>query len=120
MVLERDGLEPIARDDVEMDVLHRLAGRLAVVLQDVEAVAGKRVLDVRRDLLDARDDGGKRRVRRVEKTLRVLLWNHEDVALRERIDVEVGEDYIVLVNLEARNLACCYRAENAVVLHGVL
>ena len=100
-----------------MDVLHGLACRLAVVLEDVEAVAGKRFLDVGRDLLDACDDGGKRRVGRIEKPFRVFLWNHEDMTLREWIDVEVGENDIVLVDLEARNLACGDRAENAVVLH---
>ena len=62
MVLERDGLHAVTRNNVEVNVLHGLACGLTVVLENVETVAGKRFLDMRRDLLDACDDGGKSRV----------------------------------------------------------
>ena len=49
----------------------------------------------------------------------MLLWDHKDVSLGKRIDVEIGEDEIVLVDLEARDLPGGYGAEYAVVLHAV-
>ena len=117
VALEDQRFTDVAWHDVEVKVLHRLPRRLAVVLQDVEAVARERRLEVRRDLLDAPNDVRQRRVRRIEQPLAVRLGNDERVALAKRVDVEIGQDQLVLVDLEARDFAGGDGAENAVVRH---
>ena len=86
-------------------------------MENVEAVTGQRGLEMRRDFLDARDDRGQRLLLGVEQTLGMRLRDHERVALGERVDVEIGDDLLVFVDLEARDLALGDRTENAVVLH---
>ena len=56
VVLKDDRLHAVTRHDVEVDVLHRLSGGFAVVLQDVESVAPKRRLQMRSDFPYARND----------------------------------------------------------------
>lgn len=100
-----------------MEVADGLPGVFAVVLQDVESIAGQGGLEVGRHLLHARDDGGENIVAGIEQSSRMGLRDHEGVALRKGIDVEVGEHEVVLVDLEARYLAVGDRAEDAVVPH---
>ena len=105
---------------VEVHVMHGLPGCLTVVLQHVEAVAAEHLLDVRRNPLHAHDHCGQRLVAGVQKALRMELWNHKHMPLRERIYVQVGEDYVILVDLKARNLAVGDGAKDTVVSHGTL
>ena len=67
VALEGEGLAGVAGDYVEMKVHDGLPRRLAVVLQDVEPVAAKAVLDMRRNPLHPRDKRGKRLVGGVEQ-----------------------------------------------------
>jgi len=115
LALRRPG---VTGNDVEVDVEDALPGGLAVVLQDVEAVAAERVLQMGGYALYAAYHRGKDVVWRVGYSLVVGLWYHEDMAPGARVYVEIGESRFVLEDLEGRNLAGGYGTENAVVLHG--
>lgn len=107
----------IAGYDMEVDVHDRLSGGLAVVLEDVESVAGECVLEMGGDFLYASDESAERFFGSVEQPDAVAFGNYKGVSLGKRVDVQVGKDKFVLVYFEGRNFAGGYGAEYAIVFH---
>ena len=106
-----------ARNNVEMNMLDGLTGGFAVILENIEAVGIKSLLDVSGNLLDTLDKSGKRFTRRIEKPFGVSLWNYESMTFGKRIYIEIRKTYLVFVNLERRNLALGDSAKNTIVFH---
>jgi len=99
--------------DVEVDVGDRLEGGLAVVLQDVEV---HRPADSEHGLRDARQNPSDSRRGLVGEGVEcdgLLLGDHKGVPGAERVDVEEGEDVLVLVHLVTGYLASDDEGEDA-------
>src|SRR6516165_4637480 len=114
-------VEPLAvpgppRDQVEMKVRHRLEGRRAVGLEEVEPVGRQRALERQGNALRGRyrrlevGHGG------LEDGRRVRPRDHETVPVVERVDVHEGEGPLVLEDPRRRNLTVTDLAEDAVHL----
>src|SRR5213594_1706266 len=103
-----------ARNQVQVEVRHRLEGGGAVGLQQVQAIRLERLPDRQRD-----PPGRHRRRLEVldvdlEERRRVALRHHEAVAGAQRIDVHEGERALVLVDPHRGDLAVPDLAEHAV------
>ena len=107
-----------ARDDVDVEVEHGLAGGRAVELRDQHAVGAHRLLDLGLELLHHGHQLGERLRRHVEQVARLLLGDHQRVAFRARHDVEKGERVLVLVDLVAGKLAAQHLGEDVVRIVG--
>ena len=116
MGLERLAL--FARDDMDVEVEHGLAGGGAVELLDQHAFGAHRLLDLRRELLHHRHQSGERVRLDVEQIARLLLGDDQCVAFRARHDVEEGERVLVLVDLVAGDLAAQDLGEDVIRIVG--
>src|SRR2546425_6462648 len=112
-------IEPLAvpaptRDEVEVEVGHRLEGRLAVGLEQVEPVRGERPPERLGDPLGGGDGGREVSEVDVEEGRRVGAGDDEAVPVVERVDVHEGERPLVLVEPGGRDLPVADPAEDAV------
>lgn len=105
LALHGDAAPFEAGDDMEVDMGHGLAGVGAVVLQDVDRFGPG-------DLLEGPHDAGQdlahRRgvlVGQGVDGLGRLLGDHQGVALAQRVDVEDGDDMVVLIDFVGRDFA---------------
>jgi len=94
-----------AWDDVEVDVHDGLMGVGAVVLEDVECLCAG---GLKNGAADARQDAADRGGGLVGECVECrggFLGDDKDVAGAERVDVEEGEDVVVLVDAMAGDFA---------------
>ena len=69
-------------------------------------ITAAKCLDFLCNLLGEENHTLKRIVVKVVEVVNLLLWHNKCMALCERIDVEKGEETIVLCHFVARNLPC--------------
>lgn len=108
----------IDRDHMEMQVEHRLARRLLVELDELDAVGIERFLRRARDLRDDGDRLRQRIVRGIEHIAARRLRDDQAMALRLRHDVHDDHGVVILVNLDRRDLAPDHLGEDVAVVIG--
>ena len=101
-----------ARDDVEVQVRHRLADR--VVDRDEGSLRAEAVLDRGRDPLRGGEEAVAQPGRQVREGLDVLARDEQDVALEDRPGVEEGDEVVGLEDEVAGQVAGHDPAEDAV------
>ena len=104
----------VARDHVQVEVEHGLPGDRAARVDQVDAVGAERLGHALRQPLGRLNDGGELVGRDLEQVARVLLGDHERVAVRARVDVHEGDRPVVLVDLPDGQFAGDDLAEDAV------
>lgn len=80
----------IARDDMAVDVGHRLAGADSVLHGDVESVCLVDLLDKRVDQLNRVHEIDRFLPREHLQSMHPAIWNDEDVARNDRLQVHEG------------------------------
>src|SRR5216117_2716149 len=103
-----------ARDEVQMEVRHRLEGGRAVGLQHVEPVGLDGAAQGVGNTLGGDDGRLQVFVVGLEQRRRVVLGDDEAVARVQRIDVHEAERPCVLVDLQGRNLSVADLAEHTI------
>src|SRR5947209_6466756 len=103
-----------ARDEVQMEVRHRLEGGRAVSLEHVEPVGLDGAAQGVGNTLGGNDGRLQVFVVGLEQCRRVVLGADEAVARVQRIDVHEAERPRVLVDLQGRNLSVADLAEHTI------
>ena len=108
-----------ARDDVEVEMPHRLRRALAIGLHEVDAVGGKCPAHALRHLLRGGDGVSEPFRRQVEQAGRMVFRDDQRVARVGGVDIHEGQRAVILEQFEARDVAGDDLAEDAVlVVHG--
>src|SRR5690606_39385139 len=102
------------RQDVEMEVRHRLPPRLPVRLQNGDAAGMESGLRRARDPRRGPEDRAGQIVVEVENRFAMRLHRHDDVTRVDLTDIHEGERKLVLVDLGRWDLAGDDPAEDAI------
>jgi hypothetical protein len=102
------------RQDVDVNVEHRLAGEFAIRLHQAYPAWSEHLVYGARHLRDSRCDRAKRSWRHVEHRFEMRLWDDQAMPVIGRMNVHECESRIVAINFVTLAGSCNDPAEDAV------
>ena len=109
-----DRLSIEAGNDVEVDMGDRLSGACAIILDQVEAIAGQALQEVGRELLDDRNGMLQELLREFREDVHMVFGHNQKVTLFKRTDIEEGDHMVIFVDFRRRDGSLNNFAKNTV------
>jgi hypothetical protein len=109
-----EGLSVKPGDDVEVDMGDGLGGARAIILKQIEAIAGQAFHQVGGELLDDRDGVFEELLRKFREDVDMLFGDDQKVSLLKGADIEEGDHMIIFVDFCCRDGTLNYFTKDTV------
>jgi hypothetical protein len=103
-----------------VDMGDRLSGACAIILDQVEAIAGQALQEVGRELLDDRNGMLQELLREFREDVHMVFGHNQKVTLFKRTDIEEGDHMVIFVDFRCRDRSFNYFTKDTVCHDGFL